>query len=94
MDFFNLVNAGLVGAIIVLLETVKRLLKEIWKIDPPVWVWKVAVLVAGVPAALIAGRYASWREALTGMFIYSAAATLLYQTGKMAISGILDKKNE
>lgn len=94
MDFFNLVNVGLVGAIIVILESVKRLLKELWKIEPPVWVWKVAVLVAGVPAALIAARYPSWREALTAMFIYSAAATLLYQTGKMAITGILDKKNE
>jgi len=94
MNFFTRINAELVAAIIVLLETLKQLLKRVWKVQPPAWGWKVAVLVAGVPAALLAGTYATWREAVTAMFIYSAAATLLYQTGKVALSGLLEKKDE
>ena len=92
MDFFNVVNAALVAGIIVLIETFKKLLKEIWKLEPPVWVWKVAVLIMGIPAALIARAYDNWRQFVTAAIIYAAAATIFYQTGKMVAGPFLEKK--
>lgn len=95
MDFSVILggtNLALIGAIIVLLESIKRGIEAVLKRPTAKWIWKLAVIVAGVGAAIIAGAYKDWRSFLSAVIIYPAAATIVYQTGKLAIETVLKKE--
>jgi len=93
MDFSLSINALLIAAIIVVIEVVKQVLKEAVKVVVPVWVWKIAVLVLGVLAAIVTGGYATTREFILACILYAAAASLFYQTGKLGVSAIQELRN-
>jgi len=92
MEFTVAINGLLIAAIIVIIEVVKQILKEAVKVVVPTWVWKLAVLVLGVAAALITGGYATTKEFILACVLYAAAASLFYQTGKMGVSAIQDMR--
>jgi len=92
MDFSLSINALLIAAIIVVIEVVKQILKEAVKVVVPVWVWKLAVLVLGVAAAIITGGYETTKEFILACVLYAAAASLFYQTGKMSVTAIQDMR--
>ena len=90
MEFTVAINGLLIAAIIVVIEVVKQILKEAVKVVVPVWVWKLAVLVLGVAAAIITGGYETTKEFILACILYAAAASLFYQTGKMSVTAIQD----
>lgn len=95
MDFSIILggtNLALIGAIIVLLEVIKRAIEAAIKRPTAKWIWKLAVIVAGVGAACISGANDNWRSFISAVIIYPAAATLVYQTSKLAIETILKKE--
>ena len=92
MEFTVAINGLLIAAIIVVIEVVKQILKEAVKVVVPTWVWKLAVLVLGVAAAIITGGYATTKEFILACVLYAAAASLFYQTGKMGVSAIQDMR--
>ena len=92
MEFTVAVNGLLIAAIIIVIEVIKQILKEAVKVVVPTWVWKVAVLVLGVAAALITGGYATTKEFILACVLYAAAASLFYQTGKMGVSAIQEMR--
>ena len=92
MEFTVAVNGLLIAAIIVVIEVVKQILREAVKVVVPTWVWKVAVLVLGVAAAVITGGYETTKEFILACVLYAAAASLFYQTGKMSVTAIQDMR--
>ena len=92
MEFTVAINGLLIAAIIVIIEVIKQVLKEAVKVVVPVWVWKLAVLVLGVAAAIITGGYETTKEFILACILYAAAASLFYQTGKMSVTAIQDMR--
>jgi len=92
MEFTVAINGLLIAAIIVIIEVVKQILKEAVKVVVPTWVWKLAVLVLGVAAAIITGGYETTKEFILACVLYAAAASLFYQTGKMSVTAIQDMR--
>ena len=92
MEFTVAINGLLIAAIIVIIEVIKQVLKEAVKVVVPVWVWKLAVLVLGVAAAIITGGYETTKEFILACVLYAAAASLFYQTGKMSVTAIQDMR--
>jgi len=92
MEFSIGVNVLLIAAIIIVIEVVKQILKEAVKVVVPIWVWKLAVLVLGVAAAIITGGYETTKEFILACVLYAAAASLFYQTGKMSVTAIQDMR--
>ena len=92
MEFTVAINGLLIAAIIVVIEVIKQVLKEAVKVVVPVWVWKLAVLVLGVAAAIITGGYETTKEFILACILYAAAASLFYQTGKMSVTAIQDMR--
>lgn len=94
MDFFSsAVNVSFVAAIIVVIQTIKAILKKQGKVVSNN-VWKIVVLIMGIPMAAIMQTIDGWpgeggleifMSFLVTCFLYSAAATLLYQTGKLTL---------
>ncbi|MBN2536269.1 MAG: hypothetical protein JXB88_25530 [Spirochaetales bacterium] len=94
MDFFSsVVNVSFVGAIIVIIEVIKQVLKNRGK-EVSGDTWKIVVLIIGVPMAVIMSFIEGWTgesimqiifNFILKCFLYSASATLIYQTGKLSI---------
>ena len=92
MEFTVAINGLLIAAIIVIIEVVKQILKEAVKVAVPVWIWKIAVLVLGVVAAIVTGGYGNAKEFILACILYAAAASLFYQTGKMSVSAVQEMR--
>ena len=102
MDFNSLVNIGLCGAVIVIIQVIKGIVDKENKVNPDVWTF--IVLLSGFPCATIMNFIDGWGsgdviqiifEFIVKSFIYSASCSLLYKTGKMSLLAILgkDEKN-
>jgi hypothetical protein len=93
MDFSNFVNVGLVMAIITIIETVKQILMT-KKIELSANVWKLIVLGAGFPFGFLVSAIDGFNlfDAIVKGFIYSAAASLLYQVGKLGLVNLTKKE--
>lgn len=97
MDFFSsVVNVSFVGAIIVIIEVVKQVLKNRGK-EVSSDTWKIVVLILGIPMAAVMSFIEGWTgenivqiifNFILKCFLYSASATLIYQTGKLSIEAL------
>ena len=89
------INTAFVGAIIVIIQAIKKILdKKGYSFSPDMW--KIVILFAGIPMALLMQAIKGFQEFnffeyLLNCFLYSAAATLIYQTGKLSIMAFLEK---
>jgi len=85
-SLFTVKNIILICSIVIIIQIIKEIVKNSFKVEPPVWIWKVTVIALGPPAALMAGEYGGWREFVIMSIIYAAVASLLYQSGKLTVS--------
>jgi len=92
--FEGRVDTLLVLAMIILIEVVKRVFGQT-KVQVPVWIWKLAVIVLGMVAALLAADWGTLkvREVVVSMIMYAGCASLVYQTIKIPVKRIQDRRN-
>lgn len=90
--FEGRVDTVLIVAMIILIEIVKQCLSA-GKIKPPVWVWKLSVVVLGLVAAILAADFAAVtaRDVIISMLLYAGCATVVYQTIRIPIKAIKEK---
>lgn len=83
------VDTLLVISIILILEITKTTLKA-QRVEAPWWVWKYAVLFAGIVAALISHDYSSFsiQTLLVETIVYAGVSTVIYRASKDVIKSI------
>lgn len=81
------IDVGFIFAIILVLETVKQVLKKTTKKKVPIWVWKLSVIGCGILASLFSSPV-SFGMFAKGIFLYAAGATIVYQSAKPLVTKI------
>ena len=99
IDILSFVDVGLVVGFIVFLESIKKGIKSLWNITAPVEIWKLAALLGGLFLAVVKmgideqlEMFNVWEFIKQG-FLYSGASTIVYQTSKMVVKGLVNEKN-
>lgn len=91
MNIFDFVNVGLIAGIIIFIQLIKYFFP---KIKPNVW--KIIVFIFGMIAAFLVTDFNDFsiQQLISNMIIYSGAATVFYQTGKMGVDKLFVKDKD
>ena len=94
----NFVDVSLVFGIVFFIEFIKRTLKS-FKVTIPDDAWKLIVFVFGTIGAVIVEGIAEFKNFSVFMFmkeafIYSAYASIVYQTGKLGLKTLKGKTDD
>jgi hypothetical protein len=107
MEFFTgrIIDGTFITSIIVCIQTIKQILKDKgFNISKNVW--KIIVIIMGFPMAAMNNILTGWEgktilqiiiNYIVLSVIYSAVATLIYQTGKLSLNTfnkIKESKND
>lgn len=94
-EILSFVDVGLVIGFITFIEILKSTIKSLWGKDVKADVWKVVAWVGGYFLAIVAMGidnqlldFNVWVFIKQG-FLYSASATIVYQTGKLGLKNMV-----